>query len=99
MLYISFLYYVKGDGNKFCCCITVNTHTTVLVSRSIVCPHSVSSLADLKTVIASCAAWLISPFFRNSSKLLSSPMTKFFNVLATCSTGERQGSSSDDGTT
>lgn len=63
------------------------------------CPHSVFSRADAITDNASCAAWPISPFLRNTSSLLSSPFTRLFKLLETSSSEDWQRLSCDDGVT
>lgn len=69
------------------------------ISVGTFCPHSVFTLAEARTDNESCAAWLISPFNRNSSTSFSGPRSKFSNSLVTCSNEDWQGSSFEDGVT
>ena len=72
----------RARGRLKCKNLTFNTPTSAFVSWLSGCPHSVFSLADLRTLKASWEALLISPIFRNPSKLLFFPIIKLFNSLA-----------------
>ena len=73
--------------------------TNFFTSGSNVIPQSFFSLADLRTDKEICAAWETSPLLRNPSSGLPSPSTKLFNLFATSSDDERQGSRSAAGLT